>query len=184
MVSSSCSTTISVLPRSRSCFNVASSLSLSLWCRPMLGSSRIYSTPVRPEPICVARRIRCASPPERLAAYRVSVRYSRPTSCRKCRRAFTSFKIGPAISCAAFPSFLLSLSRVKNSKLSVMVISETSWMFLSPTVTARLSLFSRLPPHSSHGLIRIYSSYSRLKESGDSRYLRFRLLIKPSNTIG
>ena len=41
MVSSSCSTTISVLPRSRRRFNVAISLSLSLWCRPMDGSSRI-----------------------------------------------------------------------------------------------------------------------------------------------
>ena len=41
IVSSSCSTTISVLPRSRRFFRVLSSLSLSLWCRPMLGSSRI-----------------------------------------------------------------------------------------------------------------------------------------------
>ena len=36
---------------------------LSRWCRPMLGSSSTYSTPVRPEPIWVARRMRCASPP-------------------------------------------------------------------------------------------------------------------------
>ena len=57
MVSSSCSTTISVFPKSLKCFNVASSLSLSLWCRPILGSSRIYATPTRPEPIWVARRI-------------------------------------------------------------------------------------------------------------------------------
>ena len=41
IVSSSCSTTISVLPRSRSCLSVAKSFSLSRWCRPMLGSSRI-----------------------------------------------------------------------------------------------------------------------------------------------
>ena len=41
MVSSSCSTTISVFPRSRRCLSVARSLSLSLWCSPILGSSRI-----------------------------------------------------------------------------------------------------------------------------------------------
>ena len=38
---------------------------LSRWCRPMLGSSRMYSTPIRPEPICVASRIRWASPPDK-----------------------------------------------------------------------------------------------------------------------
>ena len=41
IVSSSCSTTISVLPRSRSSFSVLMSLSLSRWCSPMLGSSRM-----------------------------------------------------------------------------------------------------------------------------------------------
>ena len=41
IVSSSCSTTSKVLPKSLSRFNVAISLSLSRWCRPMLGSSRI-----------------------------------------------------------------------------------------------------------------------------------------------
>jgi hypothetical protein len=41
MVSRSCSTTSTVLPRSRSCISVWSSRSLSRWCRPMLGSSRM-----------------------------------------------------------------------------------------------------------------------------------------------
>ena len=45
-----------------------SSFALSLWCRPILGSSSIYSTPTRPEPICVAKRMRCASPPESVPA--------------------------------------------------------------------------------------------------------------------
>ena len=39
MVSSSCSTTMSVLPRSRSRVRVSISRWLSRWCRPMLGSS-------------------------------------------------------------------------------------------------------------------------------------------------
>ena len=41
MVSSSCSTTSSVLPRSRSRLSVRISRALSRWCSPMLGSSRM-----------------------------------------------------------------------------------------------------------------------------------------------
>ena len=74
MVSSSCSTTISVLPRFFSRTSVSISLWLSRWCRPMLGSSRTYRTPTRPEPIWVANRIRCASPPDRVPAARSSDR--------------------------------------------------------------------------------------------------------------
>lgn len=66
MVSSSCSTTMSVLPMSRSRTRVSISRWLSRWCRPMDGSSRTYRTPTRPEPIWVARRMRWASPPERV----------------------------------------------------------------------------------------------------------------------
>jgi hypothetical protein len=41
IVSSSCSTTITVLPRSRSRSSVAISRALSRWCRPIDGSSRM-----------------------------------------------------------------------------------------------------------------------------------------------
>ena len=51
IVSSSCSTTSNVFPKSLNFFSVANSLSLSLWCKPILGSSNIYNTPVSPEPI-------------------------------------------------------------------------------------------------------------------------------------
>ena len=74
MVSSSCSTTMRLLPRSRRFFSVANSLSLSRWCSPMEGSSKIYSTPIRLLPIWVASRIRWLSPPERVPALRASVR--------------------------------------------------------------------------------------------------------------
>ena len=74
MVSSSCSTTSSVLPRSRSRVRVAMSLALSRWCRPMDGSSRMYSTPIRLEPIWVASRMRWASPPDRVSLVRSTVR--------------------------------------------------------------------------------------------------------------
>ena len=97
MVSSSCSTTSRVLPRSRKSFMVCSSISLSRWCRPMDGSSRIYSTPISEEPICVARRMRWLSPPERVPAARDRVRYSNPTLRRKPNLFFISFKIRSAI---------------------------------------------------------------------------------------
>ena len=48
MVSSSCSTTITVLPRSRRRRRVSISLWLSRWCNPIEGSSSTYSTPDQP----------------------------------------------------------------------------------------------------------------------------------------
>jgi nitrogen fixation/metabolism regulation signal transduction histidine kinase len=63
MVSSSCSTTIMVLPNSRRRRRVPNNRSLSRGWSPMVGSSRTYMTPTRPEPICVARWMRWASPP-------------------------------------------------------------------------------------------------------------------------
>ena len=74
MVSSSCSTTITVLPRSRRRRRVSISLWLSRWCSPIDGSSSTYSTPTRPLPICDASRMRCASPPARVAAERLRLR--------------------------------------------------------------------------------------------------------------
>ena len=74
IVSSSCSTTSTVLPRSRSRVSVAMSLALSRWWRPIDGSSRMYRTPIRVVPIWVASRIRCASPPDSVTLVRSSVR--------------------------------------------------------------------------------------------------------------
>ena len=66
IVSSSCSTTIKVFPNSLSLFKVASNLSLSFWCSPILGSSSTYRTPVSPEPIWVASLILWDSPPDKV----------------------------------------------------------------------------------------------------------------------
>ena len=70
MVSSSCSTTMTVLPSSRRRISVSISRRLSRWCSPIDGSSSTYSTPTRPEPIWLARRMRWASPPARVAVPR------------------------------------------------------------------------------------------------------------------
>ena len=59
----------------RACFcSVWIRRALSRWCRPIDGSSSTYSTPVSCEPICVASRMRCASPPESVAGRAVRVR--------------------------------------------------------------------------------------------------------------
>ncbi len=100
IVSSSCSTTMTVLPRSRMDWSVSMSLRLSRWWRPIEGSSSTYRTPISFEPICVARRMRCDSPPERDAAPRERFRYPIPTLSRKRRRSRISLRIFPAISCS------------------------------------------------------------------------------------
>ncbi len=74
IASSSCSTTMTVLPMSRRCVSVPSRRWLSRWCRPMDGSSRMYMTPTSPEPIWLASRMRCASPPDSVSALRLSDR--------------------------------------------------------------------------------------------------------------
>src|SRR6267143_5670290 len=61
---------MTVLPRSRRCLSVARRRALSRWCRPIEGSSSTYMTPVSPEPIWLASRMRCASPPESVSAPR------------------------------------------------------------------------------------------------------------------
>ena len=149
MVSSSCSTTTRVLPRSRSSLSVAMSLPLSRWCRPMLGSSRMYSTPISEEPICVARRMRWLSPPESVAAARESVRYCRPTLARKCSRERISFIIMSAIMRSR--TFSRSGSASMNSSDLLIGMSQNSIMDSPPTVTARASRLRRLPPQSGHG---------------------------------
>ena len=64
IMSLSCSTTITEFPVSRRATRELISFSLSRWCNPILGSSRMYKTPTSCEPIWVASLIRCASPPD------------------------------------------------------------------------------------------------------------------------
>ena len=56
-------------------------------------------TPVSPEPIWLASRMRCASPPDSVSAERSSERYSSPTFTRNCRRFRISRTIFSAIAC-------------------------------------------------------------------------------------
>ena len=74
IVSSSCSTTRTLFPKSLISCKDLISFSLSLWCKPIDGSSKTYNTPVRRVPIWVARRIRWASPPDNPPARLASVK--------------------------------------------------------------------------------------------------------------
>ena len=68
IASSSCSTTITVCPRSLRFLRVLISFSLSRWWRPIDGSSSTYVTPTRPDPIWLANLILWASPPDNVSA--------------------------------------------------------------------------------------------------------------------
>ena len=74
MISSSCSTTITVFPKLRSPCRTSMSLLVSFGCNPILGSSSIYSEPTKLLPNEVARLIRWDSPPDNVLARRLSVR--------------------------------------------------------------------------------------------------------------
>ena len=74
IMASSCSTTITVLPISLRSDKVVINIWSSCGCNPMVGSSQTYKTPVKPDPICVAKRTLCASPPDKVRAVRSMVR--------------------------------------------------------------------------------------------------------------
>ena len=74
IASSSCSTTMTVFPRFLRYLRVLINFSLSLWCKPIEGSSRIYVTPTKPAPIWLANLILWFSPPDKVSALLSSVK--------------------------------------------------------------------------------------------------------------
>ena len=97
IVSVSCSTTITVLPKSLNLLRALISFTLSFWCKPIDGSSSTYNTPVRPDPIWDANLILCPSPPESVAAGRLRFKYSSPTLIKNPILFESSFKTSLAI---------------------------------------------------------------------------------------
>ena len=85
--SSSCSATITVLPRLRRRISVPSRRSLSRWCRPIAGSSSTYITPTRPAPIWFARNTLGLTTGGVFLLKRDSVSKLRPTLTRNFRRS-------------------------------------------------------------------------------------------------
>ncbi len=181
IASSSCSTTSTELPRSRRCLSVPISLPLSRWCRPIDGSSSTYITPVSPEPICEASRMRCDSPPERESAARSSERYSSPTLFRKRSRLTISRAMRSPTVCLA-PG---RLSPSNHSSACFSVQRETSQIGLSPprgpTRTKRASRRSRVPSQVGQGrVLRNFASSSRMWTDSVSRKRRSRFGSTPS----
>ncbi len=112
----------------------------------------MYATPTRPEPICVARRIRCASPPDRVpVARRECSRYSSPTSSRKTASRALDLSENKLMSdqLAAAACQLEPLHKL-HAAGSDRHRSVTSAIFLSATVTASAAGFSRCPPQALH----------------------------------
>ncbi len=121
---------------------------LSRWCRPMLGSSRIYSTLTSSEPICVAKRMRWLSPPDNVAERRSSERYSRPTSTRNPSLVRISLMISWAMSASVlFSRFSISQAHWCRSEISIRLRSA---IFFPSIKKWRASLLSRCPLHSGH----------------------------------
>ena len=143
-MSSSCSTTITVLPRSRRRLSTEMSLAVSRGCRPMLGSSSMYIEPTRLEPSEVTRLMRWLSPPERVLQARLSVRYDRPTSLMHCRRE----SISESGSATIARSVSVICIDPKKSSASSMFIWSSSSMVRPRRRTQSASLRRRLPPHS------------------------------------
>ena len=144
IISSSCSTTMTVLPWSRSSLSTWISWSVSRLCRPIEGSSRIYIEPTRAEPNEVAKLIRCDSPPDNELERRSKVRYESPTSCRKCNRFLISVSSRLAMRASLSESFRSSNHWIR----SLTDMRTTSEIDLPPTFTYSASFFSLEPWHS------------------------------------
>src|SRR5581483_1453708 len=107
----------------------------------MVGSSRTYNAPTRPEPSCEANLILCASPPDNVCARRSSDKYSMPTLSIKSRRDSISRKTTLEI----FFSRTVNLRFSKKSYASLMDIDVKSTMFLLPIKTCSASSRSLAP---------------------------------------
>ncbi len=128
---------------------------VSRGCSPILGSSRIYSEPVRLLPNDVERLMRCDSPPDRVELNLSSVRYPSPTSDRFLRRVVISSSTLSAL----FVSYSSSSIFVKMSISESISELTKSAIVYPPTLTYRASLRSLLPPHSSQVVLPVYRAF-------------------------
>ena len=156
IISSSCSTTTTVLPRVCSLRNTPISLSVSRGCRPIEGSSSMYSDPTRLDPSEVARLMRWLSPPDRVLDGLSSVRYPRPTSSRKPSRLVISVSRREAI----LPSVSSNCNSVKNLRSPFTDMRDSSDMDFPPTFTYSVSGRSLVPWHAGHILRPRYRALS------------------------
>ena len=114
----------------------------------------------------MASLIRCASPPDSVAAARSSDRYPTPTLSRNRSRSSISRRISRAIARSVSDSSSCSSHSIER-RADIFV---NWWMPSPPTVTASDSGRSRAPLHSGHGRSVMYSSiFSRDQSESVSR---------------
>ena len=111
----------------------------------MEGSSSTYITPVSPEPICEASRMRWASPPDRVSAERSRDRYCRPTSFRKRRRLAISRMIRSPTAALAPSSFRCSNQWAASPSVQALISQMGLSCPAGPTRTLRASMRRRVP---------------------------------------
>ena len=126
---------------------------LSLWCSPMLGSSRMYSTFTSLEPIWVASLILWLSPPESEDVARSRDRYSRPTSIRTDILSFSSLSMSRAMSLSLCPS-LPSRESTQSFRCEISM-AETSDMVLPSILKYCVSWLSLVPWHTGHTIFSV-----------------------------
>ncbi len=141
ITSSSCSTTITVLPKSRKDFKTLTMRSVSLGWRPMLGSSNTYIEPTSALPSEVASLIRWYSPPDNVEVSLLRVRYPSPTLSIYSKRDFISLRMRSEIFLSWSPSF----RPLKKVTMSSMGINTRSVMEVSAIFTYCASFRSRVP---------------------------------------
>ena len=177
IVSVSCSTTINELPKSRISFNELINLSLSFWWSPILGSSRTYKTPDNFEPIWVASLILCASPPDKVPALLVKVKYDKPTLFKNSSLEIISFNIRLLISFSS----LFSFNFLTKSSKSLIDISHISKIFLSLMYIDNTDFCNLFPLQTGHSVSIIYPwSHSLIHPLFVSTYLLSSVGITPS----
>ena len=148
IISLSCSTTITVFPKSLNSFRESISLLLSLWCSPILGSSSIYNTPTNFVPIWVANLILWASPPDKVRKGLSKLRYSKPRLYINSTLCFISFIIGSAIIfCSLLKWFWTDDSQLFKPLISIELRSDIEVLF---SLKYKDSFFNLFPEQASH----------------------------------
>src|SRR3990167_6644547 len=128
----------------------------------MVGSSRTYNTPLKPEPIWEARRILWASPPDRLPASLSRVKYSRPTEIRNLSLCSISLMMSLATNLSlSLTSFWVFRELIHSSTLDTEK-EVTADMDNPRRVTDRLSGLSLVPLQTTQICSRMYFSISPL----------------------
>ena len=125
------------------------SRSSSSGCSPIDGSSQTYSTPISEEPICVARRIRCASPPEKRACSAIEGSGSPDRTSTRKAEPFPDLLQdlgGDGLFRAERAGESSPLSRCDHSRAVATERRVTSTIERPSTWTARDSGFKRAPP--------------------------------------